>query len=1065
MPRTTVKLLAGILSLQLSLGATPALAALSFDIRTIDGSANNVANSTWGSTETQLLRLTSVDYFDDITEPRGGSGAVSARAISNAIAAQSSDIKNARGLSDMFWTWGQFVDHDIDLTNNASPAEPYPIAVPTGDPYFDPLSTGTKTIGFNRSISDPSTGTSVTNPRQQINEITSFLDTSNVYGPNSTRSTALRTLSGGLLKTSNGNLLPFNTAGLPNAMSTSAVFFLAGDVRANEQPGLTALHTLFVREHNRIAEEIAREDPLLSDEDIYQTARRTVGAIAQSITYNDFLPALFGSDAIPSYSGYNSSVNAGIANEFSTAAYRLGHSMISSVLLRLDQSGLEIPQGHVSLIGGFFNPAIIQEADIDPIFRGLSAQVMQEVDTQEIDALRNFLFGPPGAGGFDLVSLNIQRGRDHGLAGFNQARRDLGLTAYTSFSEITSHTSVASALETVYQGDIEAIDLWVGGLAENHLTGSSLGQTFTKILTDQFTRLRDGDRFWYESQFTGTQLEEIRSTTLKDVIERNTSVTGLQDNVFFAEYPQADLETETSLPSLTLSGSLITSEIHVLNNGPLSASGVTVTIPVPANTTFTTDGSSLGCVLSGVDVICETLPLDDEEGTDVTVVFTPTLDACFSTITVSGTASALQQDTTNGNNTSSDDTFYACPGPNDLDLSASVGSSISAQRGGSFSALATMTNNGPAFASGALLSMSIPSGLEVNLISVPTCTASSNTITCADIEINQSNSFSVEIELTIPESFSCPVDAAISASTSGGQQLDYFEGNNTSTATTSIECEPENDLSVSLSGPSESPAGQPVEYIARTENLGPATALSPVINVSLPAGVTFTAATSSSECVQNGSNIECSIAALGDGDSRDATIVFTPLPTLPCNTELSTEASVSSKERETHPSNNTSATIQTTLTCTVVSVDTTENGGSSVVQFNPLDRDTVGRSNSTGATRGKGTSEAKLALALLCRMNGMGNTIAYTGHFRLSNNAIAMTSLATIGSDRSVITDGWTEEERRVVCGMKKYMETQDPRNRKTDEFKQWLIGEIAKDLHRTHAEVEASIADEYFCR
>jgi peroxidase len=122
--------------------------------------------------------------------------------------------------------------------------------VPTGDPSFDPNSTGVMTISMSRSAYDPASGTATGNPRQQTNSITAFIDGSQVYGSDATRAAALREFVGGRMRTSAGNLLPFNTTGLANANDAHVVadnqLFLAGDVRANENPELLALQTLFV---------------------------------------------------------------------------------------------------------------------------------------------------------------------------------------------------------------------------------------------------------------------------------------------------------------------------------------------------------------------------------------------------------------------------------------------------------------------------------------------------------------------------------------------------------------------------------------------------------------------------------------------------------------------------------------------------------------------------------------------------------------------------------------------------------------------------------------------------
>lgn len=501
------------------------------EYRTFDGTGNNLTNPDLGSTDEQLLRLATAEYTDQVSAP-AGDNRPSAREVSNVIVAEEMAVENSRGLTDLAWLWGQFVDHDIDLTEPAHPEESFNIPVPEGDPQFDPMATGTAEIDLNRSAFDPDTGAGADDPREQVNQITAFVDGSMIYGSDSERAAALRTFEGGLLKTSEGDLLPFNEAGLPNAGGDSASLFLAGDIRANENAALTSMHTLWVREHNRIATDIANSTPDLTDEEIYQQTREIVIGEVQAITYNEFLPAILGESAIPEYYGYDETTDPGIANEFSTAAYRFGHTMLTSQLLRLNNDGSVIDAGNLDLQRAFFAPQEVTQHGIDSILLGAASKEASEIDNMIVDDVRNFLFGPPGAGGFDLASLNIQRGRDHGLADYNQVRTDLGLAPVNSFAEISSDEDVQQKLAELYD-TVNDIDLWVGGLAEDHVPGSSLGETFRTILIDQFVRLRDGDRFWYENIFDGQKLAEIDSTTLADVIERNTTVEHLQDDVFF----------------------------------------------------------------------------------------------------------------------------------------------------------------------------------------------------------------------------------------------------------------------------------------------------------------------------------------------------------------------------------------------------------------------------------------------------------------------------------------------------------------------------------------------------
>jgi len=387
---------------------------------------------------------------------------------------------------------------------------------------------------------------STANPRQQVSEISAFLDASMVYGSDSNRANALRSFSGGRLKTSSNNLLPLNTAGLPNA-NDAGIFpdnqlFLAGDVRANENIELMAIQTLFMREHNQIADALAKANVRLTDEQLYQQARRLVIAEVQAITYQEFLPALLGTNPLSPYMGYNPKVNPGIATEFSTAAYRIGHTLVNDDIDFLDNDGNLIADS-LPLAFAFFNPLPVKTQGIDPLLKYLATDNAQEVDAQHVDSLRNFLFGAPGDGGFDLASLNIQRGRDHGLADYNTIRRTYRLPGVTDVSQITSDKTLQSNLISLY-GSVNKIDPWIGGLAEDHVPGSSVGPTFTRILADQFERIRDGDINWYERQFWGPQLAAIKRSRLADVIRRNTTITKIQDNVFF-------YDSNTTLAGLT----------------------------------------------------------------------------------------------------------------------------------------------------------------------------------------------------------------------------------------------------------------------------------------------------------------------------------------------------------------------------------------------------------------------------------------------------------------------------------------------------------------------------------
>ena len=201
-------------------------------------------------------------------------------------------------------------------------------------------------------------------------------------------------------------------------------------------------------------------------------------------------------DALKPYRGYNATVNPGISIEFSTPAFRMGHSMLGEDEGFLSDDSDEV-HAPIDLRESFFNSPVLIDTGIEPMLKYLASDRSQEIDTFIVDDLRNFLFGQPGQGGLDLAALNIQRGRDHGLADYNSMRAAVGLPRVTSFTGISSDAAVQSALQSVY-ASVDDVDAWVGGLAEDHIPGASVGALFSRVMVDQFRRLRDGDRYWYE---------------------------------------------------------------------------------------------------------------------------------------------------------------------------------------------------------------------------------------------------------------------------------------------------------------------------------------------------------------------------------------------------------------------------------------------------------------------------------------------------------------------------------------------------------------------------------------
>jgi hypothetical protein len=545
------------LKLILSILMLTSITAFGQNIREINGSQNNPMNPNYGAANTNFIWVTSVDYTDGISTP-AGANRPSSRVISNMICHQDSFMANEKGLSDFVWAWGQFIDHDMMLSVSANPMELIEITVPMCDPFFDPNCTGTVTIPLRRAEYDMNTGTSVANPRTPVNRTTAFIDASVIYGTDAFRLAWMRRYFNGKMKTSLDDLLPYNTVtgkiGAvtdPNAppMALDGGFpqryFVSGDIRANEQPTLTVIHTLFLREHNRICDEILQINPTWTDEQVFQRARKTLGALLQAVTYEEFLPAI--GVTLSVYAGYDLTIDPGVMNSFSGAAFRFGHSAVTGNLVRYGEDNI-FSFGSVDIRTAFTNPTFLEDqGGIDPFLRGLAAQQHQFIDNKITSDLRNFLFGNPGSGGMDLAALNIERGREKGLPHFNLLRQNFGLPPVNNFSDITTDILLQQQLQQLY-GAIDSIDAWVGLLAEDHALNSVLGTCMVEIMKHQFEVLRDGDRLYYEhdSTFSNAEIAVIKATRLADIIRRNTDIMMIQDSVFYAQ--ERDLVSVELLP-------------------------------------------------------------------------------------------------------------------------------------------------------------------------------------------------------------------------------------------------------------------------------------------------------------------------------------------------------------------------------------------------------------------------------------------------------------------------------------------------------------------------------------
>lgn len=450
--------------------------------RSLDGRGNNPDNPDWGRVGARYTRVARAAFADGRSAMTAGKPE---RYVSNRIFNDSGhNLFSENNVSQWGWVWGQFLDHDIGLRDQ-TPAEKAPIPFDQNDP-LESFDNDLGAMSFARTPAARGTGTS--SARQQVNTLSSYIDASGVYGTSAARLDWLREgsldgdptnnaasllLPDGLLPRADarGNAKRAPTMELFGALrATPEKARVAGDTRANENIGLTAVHTLFAREHNRIVAALPRT---LSEEERFQIARRVVGAEIQYITYTQFLPSL--GAKVSAYRGYDPEMNAGLSNEFAVVGYR-AHSMVpgqfdvpfGSRAFTPEQIAAFRAQGidrgekdqrralQVPLTVAFGNPDLLERIGFGRFLSSLSAGRQYRNDEQVDDALRSVLFQVPKpgvrdpavcgqpvvrpgcfAGVMDLTAIDIARGRDHGIPPYNELRRAYGLAPKATFTEIT----------------------------------------------------------------------------------------------------------------------------------------------------------------------------------------------------------------------------------------------------------------------------------------------------------------------------------------------------------------------------------------------------------------------------------------------------------------------------------------------------------------------------------------------------------------------------------------------------------------------------------------------------
>lgn len=323
-------------------------------------------------------------------------------------------------------------------------------------------------------------------PANQLNQATNRLDLSQLYGNHESESAFLRTKSGGKLKSQQFDSTEYLIENIDKKLCVAhatpeSICYTSGDSRVNVNPYVTLLHTLFLRSHNRIAKHLALDNPRWNDERLFEMARKVNIRIYRKIVH-DWLQEVLG---VPVNIGHIGIKERRVSNEFATAAIRFYNTMMPGEISNAVTSNGRLSA--LNLDDTYYKPKDLRKREY---FAHLLSSVLQQnamsLDTSYVDDMAQLLFKTKNIG-TDVLALDIQRGRDHGLNSYiNYYKHCTGhrVELWDDLSKIISQADLAT-LKSAYDS-VRDVDLIVGAIAEKPASSEAIvGPTLGCIIKDQ----------------------------------------------------------------------------------------------------------------------------------------------------------------------------------------------------------------------------------------------------------------------------------------------------------------------------------------------------------------------------------------------------------------------------------------------------------------------------------------------------------------------------------------------------------------------------------------------------
>jgi hypothetical protein len=516
--------------------------------RTADGSWNNLDDPKEGAAGTRFPRnvanaaIRPADDADLLTH--------NPRDISRKLLTRGDQMKEVPFLNLLAASWIQFQNHDWITHGENLTREVIQIPLSEDDPARRRYRQTHMFVG--RTQPDPTRQESgEETPVTFINEVTHWWDGSQIYGSDQATQDRLRSHEGGTLRLDENGTLPLDGKGVEDS----------GMVR-NWWVGLAMLHNLFAREHNAICDHLAEHHPEWNDDQLFNVARLVNAAVMAKIHSVEWTPAI-----LPNYSldlGLNSNwygmltykfrkakdrktiadfnvsnpelggmvgnkINKhgspfGLTEEF-VEVYRL-HSLLPETLrLREHSSGDDVEEVPFAASRQAGSPKVTARVGMTDLFFSFGNQHPGALVLNNYPRFMQEL-SMPGNPMFDMGAIDLLRARERGVPRYNEFRRQLGLNPIRTFDDLSDDPETVVKIREAYDDDVEALDLLIGTLAEEHRpTGFGFGETMFQIFILNASRRLQADRFftddYREEVYSKEGLQWVDDASFKTVILRH----------------------------------------------------------------------------------------------------------------------------------------------------------------------------------------------------------------------------------------------------------------------------------------------------------------------------------------------------------------------------------------------------------------------------------------------------------------------------------------------------------------------------------------------------------------